>query len=131
MNDVNPYHAARDAYSAGNLKQCLKILQAAAAAGDMDCRTFLGTLFHEGTGVSKDVSRAIELYEQAAEQTNLNATFMLGRTYYLGHGVRKEKEKGIRYLKRAAFMNCTEAQAMLAHIVIRRDGLTPTGALTP
>ena len=61
-----------------------------AEAGDAWAQYYLGMMYAEGEGVSKDGAEAVKWFRLAAEQGYANAQFNLGNSYYNGVGVPKD-----------------------------------------
>ncbi|EJK43754.1 hypothetical protein THAOC_37771 [Thalassiosira oceanica] len=81
----------------------LVMVQKRVDKGDADAISFLGRKYFGGKlGLTKDVSRAIELWTVAAELGSLDAHDLLGHTYYTGDGVEEDKPRGIRHWQQAA-----------------------------
>ena len=57
---------------------------------------------HGGTGLAKDVPRAIELWSEAANLGSVDAHYQLGIAYYNGEGIEEDKPRGIRHWQEAA-----------------------------
>ena len=81
----------------------LAMIQTRVDKGDAVAMTHLGHKHCYGTtGLTKDVSRAIDLWTEAAELGSLDAHYYLGDTYYHGDGAKEDKPRGIRHLQQAA-----------------------------
>ena len=73
----------------------------------------LGYMYHNGKGVSKDVSEAIRWYRRAAENGATAAQFNLGVIYSKGEGVAQDEEEGARWYRRAAENGNEKAKELL------------------
>jgi len=62
----------------------------------------LGNCYIKGTGVPKDLAKAIEWYEKAAQAGELSGLNYLGVCYMQGIGVRKNEKKGVECFEKAA-----------------------------
>ena len=60
------------------------------------------TRLSRGRGVTKDQSKAVQLWKQAAETNNTTAEFNLGIQYMLGEGLAKSDQEGARWIGKAA-----------------------------
>ena len=81
----------------------LAMVQKRADKGDVEAITNLGHKYYYGElGLTKDVSRAIELYTKAAELGSLDAHLYLGDSYYYGKSVEEDKPRGIHHWQQAA-----------------------------
>jgi len=71
--------------------------------GDVEAIYHLGEkYYYGGLGLSKDVTRAIELWTEAAELGSVDAHYDLGIVYYNGEGVEEDEPRGIRHFQNAA-----------------------------
>ena len=62
----------------------LRFLQALGASGDASAQCALGSMYHLGNGVGKDVRAAMRWYRQAADGGNAVAQWLLGEAYASG-----------------------------------------------
>jgi TPR repeat protein len=58
-----------------------------AEAGDADAQWRMGARYHNGDGVRKDDTQAVQWFLRAAEQGHVGAQATLGAYYWAGHGV--------------------------------------------
>ena len=71
--------------------------------GDVEAIKALGDSYYSGDlGLTKDVSRATELWTEAAELGSLGAHYELGCKYYNGRGVEENKTRGVHHWQQAA-----------------------------
>ena len=83
--------------------QVVAMIQKRVDAGDPVAMRHLGFKYAYGSsGLTKDVTRAVELFERAAELGLKEALFKLGRLYELGKDVEKDTDKAIRHYEAAA-----------------------------
>ena len=82
------------AYNAGDYATALKEWRPLAeqgdgifVQGDVEAQSYLGFMYHNGTGVLQDYAEAVKFYRSAAEQGNDFAQFKLGFMYEKGKGV--------------------------------------------
>lgn len=59
----------------------------------------LGNIYHEGIGVTKDLSKATYFYKLSANNGNKFAQYNLGNSYYHGDGCDKDINKALKWLK--------------------------------
>ncbi len=57
-----------------------------ADLGDADAQWQLGVLYHDGEGVPKDDTQAVQWFQRAAEQGYVRAQSTLGAYYWAGRG---------------------------------------------
>ena len=62
-------------------------LQQLAATGDADAQWQMGVRYHNGEGVARDDTQAVQWFQLAAEHGNLAAQGALGAYYWRGRGV--------------------------------------------
>ncbi len=77
-------------------------LKQPAGAGDARAAVLLGRCFHDGTGVAKDLARAVDLYRQSARAGNPLAQCDLGACYATGSGVAKDQKEAVRLFRLSA-----------------------------
>jgi len=81
------------------MKQCKKRLK----LNEAESFYTLGSKYREGNwGLSKDMSKAIELWNKAADLGSVSAHHSLGVAYSIGDGVKKNVLQTIHYMKLAA-----------------------------
>lgn len=73
----------------------------AAELGSDAAMVNLGRFYHNGLGVKKDLSKAMEYYEAAIETGNTIAYVNLGLMYEKGDGVEKNYAKAVGYYQKA------------------------------
>ena len=77
---------------------------------------YLGIMYFDGTGVSKDEKLGIQWLQKAADLNNDKAMVNLGVMYLMGISVPQDKELGIQWLQKAADLGSGEAWAILSEI---------------
>jgi TPR repeat protein len=82
--------------------EALRLLTAAAEAGDPLGLHGLGTAFLTGRGVPKDVATALDWLGRAAERGFPDSLNTLGEVYFNGAGVPRDEARGVEYFRRAA-----------------------------
>ena len=70
-----------------------------AESGDFRAQYYLGYIYLNGLGTTKDEKKAIEFFTIAANQGHGEAILNLGLAYYNGDGVEKDNEKAIDLFK--------------------------------
>ncbi|MFZ3340217.1 MAG: GAF domain-containing protein, partial [Terriglobales bacterium] len=68
-------------------------LRKLAEQGDPDAQWQLGILYHDGDGVPKDDTLAVQWFQRAAEQGYVRAQSTLGAYYWAGRGVPQDLSK--------------------------------------
>jgi len=82
--------------------EALRLLSAAAEAGDPLGQYGLGTAYLTGRGVPKDVAKALNWLERAAERGSPESLNALGELYFNGAGLPRDEARGVDYFRRAA-----------------------------
>src|SRR5690242_6806578 len=75
---------AADAYRRGDYGAVSGACGAEAEAGDASCQIWLGILYGDGAGVTRDTAAAAGWFRRAAEQGNAVAAYNLARAYHRG-----------------------------------------------
>ncbi|MBT8001457.1 MAG: sel1 repeat family protein, partial [Rhodospirillales bacterium] len=83
-------------------EKAAKWLRKAADLGNGSGQQFLGKLYEEGKGVTKDPKEANKWFRKAAENGNVQAQFALGQNYRLGYGVQKDHKEAAIWFRKAA-----------------------------
>ena len=83
-------------------------LRTLAEQGDPEAQFVLGTMYRDGQGVEKDLSKTIKWWESAAEHGNVDAQFALGNIYSGGFGIARN------YVKSYMWFDITAAQTQTA-----------------
>ncbi|MEM7254696.1 MAG: SPOR domain-containing protein [Pseudomonadota bacterium] len=104
----------RTAYLERNYEQAFLIWSQAATAGDARAQFGLGTLYHEGSGVPQDLSKATGWFRAAANQGYAPAQFNLGNAYRRGDGVNRDEDLATTWWRKAAEQDFAPAQYNLA-----------------
>ncbi len=71
----------------------------------------LAQKYYYGTGVTKDLSRALRLYLEAAEKGDTEAQYIAGGMYYRGFGAPQDLQKAFTLLYGAAVEGSSTAQS--------------------
>ena len=85
----------------------------AAAQGNVEAQTRLGTIFHEGLGVARDPEQAAWWFLQAVKQNHAGAQAMLGVATHLGIGIDANRFEAMRLLMLSAAQGNEIAKAYL------------------
>lgn len=84
--------------------------------GSARARVMLGEMYERGIGISKDPSKAVELYRAAASHSNTTGMTRLGIAHLNGVGTEKNLAEGRLWLEKAAKMGSDTAIKKLAEI---------------
>lgn len=82
--------------------EALRLLAAAAEAGDPLGQYGLGIAYLTGRGVPKDVAKALDWLGRAAERGFPESLNTLGELYFNGADVPRDEARGVEYYRRAA-----------------------------
>ena len=95
---------------------------------DADLQYKLAKKYDVGNGVTRDLSRAAELYLSAAELGHANAQYNLGVMYSQGEGVQRDRSRARTLYRRAAEQGHADAQFNLGVLAYDslKSYLTPT-----
>ena len=85
-----------------NLKEGVRLLRVAAAAGVPDALYDLAVCYQKGAGVVKNELRAVILYLEAGLRGEAGALKEVGRCFYHGYGVARNTKVARVFLDRAA-----------------------------
>lgn len=108
-----------DCRNAGERKQWREAIlscTAAAEGGDAGAQMYVGVLYENGQGVTKNYKQAAHWYNLAAKQGQVEAQYNLGRMFHLGRGVVQNKQLAIGWFTLAAAKGLAEAQYNLGVI---------------
>jgi hypothetical protein len=112
---VEPTQAARNE---------LERTRAAAAQGDAEAQTRLGSLYYWGQeGVDKDLEMARTWLGKAAEQGQRDAQAKLGAMYFLGQGGPKDMRMALKWFAAAAEQGEPYAQGCLGVLYAVGEGV--------
>jgi predicted Zn finger-like uncharacterized protein len=111
-------------YYAQDYKKAAKWYAKAAEQGLADAQWRLGSMFHEGQGVTQDYNEAVKWYTKAAEQGEPNAQCNLGAMFYTGQGVTQNYNEAVKWYTKAAEQGETDAQCNLGAMFYKGQGVT-------
>lgn len=107
------YQYARALYANGQFDAALGELNAASDAGHVRASYLLGRLYQLGSGVKRDLAKAVSLYEAAAKRGDPYSQYALGRALIDGRGVGADIDRGLALLAGAAESGHTYAMNQL------------------
>lgn len=76
---AQPYQEASELFLAGRYAEALPLYQELANAGDSLCQVFLGWMYYEGLGVSRDQDTAFVWFRRAADLGSREGAFYCGK----------------------------------------------------
>ena len=78
--------------------------------GDAAAQTYLGHMYYQGEGVTKDYGQAVNWFRKGAEQGNADAQWRLGVMYNRGEGVTKDYGQAVNWFRKGAEQGNAGAQ---------------------
>lgn len=96
------YQAGLDAYRAANYARALKEWLPIAELGDSDAQVYLGSMYRNGYGVTRDYEQALAWCRKAAERDNALAQSHLAFMYGNGLGVAADAAQALAWYRKAA-----------------------------
>ncbi len=95
-----------------------------AEQGNSQAQFSLGSMYHKGEGIPKDLAKAVEWYQKAATQGDAFAQSALGGMYHKGEGVPEDVAKAIEWYQKAAAQGNASAQFNLGFMYYRGKGVS-------
>ena len=112
---------AADAYHRGDYAAAFRACSAEAEAGNASCQSWLGVLYAEGKGVTRNAATAAKWFRRAAEQGHGAAAYNLARAYEDGDGVAKDLTEARKWSQVAAEQGVPYAQLQLGLLLMLAD----------
>ena len=94
----------------------------AADAGNTEAQYALATFYKEGTGVEKDMEKAVRLLQAAALADNVDAEVEYAIALYNGAGTPRNQPAAVALLRKAAKQGSAIAQNRLARVLVSGQG---------
>ena len=98
------------------------MLRVAADAGNPEAQYALATFYKEGTGVPKDLDKAVRLLQAASLADNVDAEVEYAIALFNGTGTPKNQPAAVALLRKAARQNSPIAQNRLARVLVTGQG---------
>ncbi len=114
---------------ASDAKKAMDLFRQAAKAGDADANVALGTIYLNGVGTEKDISRAISYFKAAEKKQHPQAYYEMGKLYYYGKKISDKNffpdmQKAVGYFDKAARLNVLPAILRLGNMFVTGDGVS-------
>ena len=109
-------------YKQKSYTTALPLMQRAAKAGNIEVLPYLGTMFLEGLGTSKNTAAALNMFQRGAEHGNATCMYAISLMYAKGQGVAKNQNQAFAYAKKAADMNSPSACVAVSSYYATGDG---------
>ena len=84
-----------------------------AEQGNAEAQVFIGHMYVNGFGVSKDIEEAVAWYRQSANQGNALGQFNLGVMYGEGAGVIQDYKEAVKWIRLSTEQGNADAQVAL------------------
>ena len=110
------YNEGLEYYKSMMMDRAFSEFMRAADQGHAGAQYYVGTMYHVGQGVPKDLVRALEWLQKSADNGNANAFIELGVMYYKGDGVDKNINAAITHITEAAKRGLASAQNNLGSL---------------
>lgn len=117
------YQAGLAAYRAGNYEVALNEWRPIAEQGDADAQVYLGSMYKEGRGVTKDYVQAVGWYRKAAERGSVLGQSNLGFMYSEGLGVALDAAAAVHWWQRSADLGDAYSQCALGEMYENGKGV--------
>jgi hypothetical protein len=118
--EAESYQTAHELLNHSRYAEAFAIYEDLAKAGDPQCQVFLGWMYYEGLGVTKDAEKALNWFERAASLGSKEGAFYCGRsTASLGR-----YEEAIKWFHAAAKQEYGPALLWLGLMHVRGLGIT-------
>jgi TPR repeat protein len=116
--------AADAALNRADYVEALRILQPLAEQGNAAAQNRLGSIYHDGTGVTQNYTESLKWYRKAADQGIAIAQLNVGTMYENGLGVAKNYADALTWYRKAADQGLALAQSKLASMYYNGRGVT-------
>jgi TPR repeat protein len=111
------------AYNKGNYAVALKEFSAAANEGNAVGKHLLASLYYQGHGVDRDLTKAVALFKEAAAVNYLPSLANLALMYSTGDGVPVDQKVALQYGQRAADAGDLQSQFNLGQAYRQGSGV--------
>lgn len=89
-------------YNTGRYETAFEHFSEYAKMGNATAQYYLGKMYYEGEGVSKDYTKAVEWFRKSAKQGNAIAQYHLGYMYTYCKGVSNDYTKAAEWFRKSA-----------------------------
>ena len=103
-------------YNTGRYETAFEHFSEYAKMGNATAQYYLGKMYGDGRGVSRDYAKAVEWYRKSAEQGNADAQYYLGCMYDFGIVVSRDEAKAVEWYRKAAEQGHVDAQYQLGYM---------------
>ena len=117
MKEITQFEKADRLYNDGKFKEALNLFREIAKNGDDSAMDRIGTMYADGEGIEKNISKAIEWYKQSVSEGGLTSLYNLGLVYKCENNINESK----RWFSMALNEGDTEASVELAKLYLDND----------
>jgi TPR repeat protein len=117
MKKITQFEKADMLYDDGKFKEALNIFRKIAKNGDDSAMDRIGTMYANGEGVEKNISKAIEWYKKSVVNGGLTSLYNLGLIYKCENNINESK----RWFTMALNEGDTDASVELAKLYLDND----------
>ena len=117
MKEITQFEKADRLYNDGKFKEALNLFKEIAKNGDDSAMDRIGTMYADGEGIEKNISKAIEWYKQSVSEGGLTSLYNLGLVYKCENNINESK----RWFSMALNEGDTEASVELAKLYLDND----------
>jgi len=103
------FEAALEKFQTQDRAEAIADIQSLAERGEANSQAFLGSLYATGTGVPRDLHKALAWQEKAARQGQAMAQFNLAVMYSRGMGTEQNLDAAAKWFQEAADQGVPEA----------------------
>ena len=126
---TDPYDEAVRCYNQKEYGNALVLFKQSAEQGNTNAQCYLGVMYQNGNGVTKDDKLAVFWYQKAADQGNATGQANLDIMYQNGNGVTKDDKLVVFWYQKAADQGNVYGQANLGIMYKNGDGVTKDAKL--
>ncbi|UOR79509.1 sel1 repeat family protein [Helicobacter pylori] len=119
MAEPNPeelFNLGMLSYDKQDFSKARKYFEKACGLNNGDGCSGLGSLYHNGEGVEKNLTKAAYLYSKACELKEGDGCGALGGLYYNGDGVKQDSKKAVALFEKACKLGYKKACEMLKEL---------------
>ena len=117
MKEITQFEKADRLYNDGKFKEALNLFKEIAKNGDDSAMDRIGSMYADGEGIEKNISKAIEWYKQSVSEGGLTSLYNLGLVYKCENNINESK----RWFSMALNEGDTEASVELAKLYLDND----------
>jgi TPR repeat protein len=121
---VNLRQHTEDTYATGlrcyeqkKYVDALRWFYKSADQGNAAAQYYLGVMYQNGYGVTKDYGAAVKRYHKSAEQGDVLGQNSLGYMYQYGYGVEQNYEEAIKWYRKSADQGNMDARKALSRVM--------------